>query len=183
MTPIFARPTVVLVTSAPAIFAGIWLVLRKRSLMVKEQNRMPVQRAIPGNTVLSATKIAIQDGLVLPTDNIVSRSKWEFCAFCFSWLIKGAPGFSFSGLWRNRRRNSFASFTAQGWSWGVFKRLMISPKLETQSWRTNSCVCYFATRSTSPAGKYWAPFPALIQWKSLLFRAIKNVGKNGEDSL
>ena len=47
------------------------------------------------------------------------------------------------------------------------KRLMIGPEPWNSELRNNSCVCYVVTRSTSPPGKYWAPSPAFIHWKSL----------------
>ena len=90
-------------------------------------------------------------------------------------------------LQRNRRRNCFAtlSFTAQGRSPGVYKRLMIGPEPWNSELRNNSCVCYVVTRSTSPPGKYWVPSPAFIHWKSLsklLSILILNVTK-GQDEL
>ena len=45
---------------------------------------------------------------------------------------------------------------------------MIGPEPWNSELRNNSCVCYVVTRSTSPPGKYWAPSPAFIHWKSLL---------------
>ena len=49
------------------------------------------------------------------------------------------------------------------------KRLMIGPEPWNSELHKNSCVCYVVTRSTSPPGKYWAPSPAFIHWKSLKF--------------
>ena len=49
----------------------------------------------------------------------------------------------------------------------VYKRLMIGPEPWNSELRTNSCVCYVVTRSTSPPGKYWAASPAFIHWKAL----------------
>ena len=91
-------------------------------------------------------------------------------------LAKGLPLFIFCQIQRNRRRNCFAtlSFTAQGRSSGVYKRLTIGPEPWNSELQSNSCVCYVVTRSTSPPGKYWAPSPAFIHWKSL-FCQIRNL--------
>ena len=60
----------------------------------------------------------------------------------------------------------------------AYKRLMIGPEPWNSELRKNSCVCYVVTRSTSPPGKYWAPSPAFIHWKSLLvFVFIKKGSK------
>ena len=77
--------------------------------------------------------------------------------------------FFFCFLQRNRHRNCFAtlSFTAQGRSSGIYVMIGLEPW--NSELRNNSCVCYVVTRSTSPPGKYWAPSPAFIHWKSLLF--------------
>ena len=47
------------------------------------------------------------------------------------------------------------------------KHLTIGPEPWNSELQTNPIVCYIVTHSTSPSGKYWAPSPAIIQWKFL----------------
>ena len=48
--------------------------------------------------------------------------------------------------------------------------------------RNNSCVCYVVTRSTSPPGKYWAPSPAFIHWKSLMLSIKRTVRRRRKEA-
>ena len=81
-------------------------------------------------------------------------------------LIEGKRGSVSVGLCAQQKTHTHTSGINQLYSFHPRRYSFATLSLEL---RKNSCVCYVVSCSTSPAGKYWAPSPAFIHWKSLVF--------------